>query len=783
MARKRRTRKRRLVLDIGASAIRLCELTPTRTGYQLTKYLQRETFFDPSTDEDTKRQVRADAVRALIREGRVRSRKVVLAVPGQAVFTRPRPLPPVPEYKVTQIVRYEIQQQIPFSLDQIALDYQVLDRIEGGGYFVLMAAIKVDIVDRYLKVIEDARCRIDVVDVAPLAAYNWLRHTGELGQQGDCVAMIDIGASTTEIVIERDNQFRWNRPLSIGGNDVTAAIAADFNLSFEEAERVKRERGFAPTGDAQRDGKAGETIGRVLGRLTTEIQRSFSYYRSQPGGGTVSRIVLTGGGASLRNIVPYLQRTLGMDVRIAQPLSGVAVAPAAQSVNDSPEQAAVALGLALRCTAQVPIEVNLIPPRVLEAARRREQVLYWGMSLVTILMIMASIIPARANRQAGVLENIDLLKSSILQYDGSLRRAIESREISGAQSEFEKELKQLKAQVNDLKALGDVLDDAYRNRIVWLQHLNTVNAARIRVQEADPSGESRIYFSSVESSVIGAEAERMGGGGMGGMMGGMMGGGMPGMPGMPGMGGGSSQSQGRRSVPSSGFPGIGAGSGMGGGMMGGPGGMMGGAGGMMGGPGGGGMGMPGMPGMPGMGGGSRDGEMESQPIPRPNGIIVRGYASSPETVLAFRDRLVATEAFVENGVYLDEGMVNRVDASVLYNADVGGTSMGGMGGLSGGLGGRGGMVGGAGPGGMMGGMMPGGIGGGLGGMGGGGGVQFQQGPSVIAFRMDLQFWGEAYDFEKAGQGPSSGMMGGFSFPSMMTGSGTTTGTSDDDDDE
>ena len=173
-------------------------------------------------------------------------------------------------------------------------------------------------------------------------------------------------------------------------------------------------------------------------------------------------------------------------------------------------------------------------------------------------------------------------------------------------------------------------------------------------------------------------------------------------------------------------------------------------------------------------GGSRDGEMESQPVPRPNGIIVRGYASSPETVLAFRDRLVATEAFVENGVYLDEGMVNRVDASVLYNADVGGTSMGGMGGLSGGLGGRGG-------GGMVGGAGPGGIGGGLGGIGGGGGVQFQQGPSVIAFRMDLQFWGDAYDFDKAGQGSSSGMMGGFSFPSMMSGSGSTTGTSGDDD--
>ena len=114
----------------------------------------------------------------LLKEAKVRTRKTVFGVPGQSVFTRSRSLPPVPEYKVSQIVRYEIQQQIPFSLDQIAMDYQILGRTEAGGYDVMMAAIKVDVVDKLIEILQASRRTIDIADVNPLAAYNWLKHTG-----------------------------------------------------------------------------------------------------------------------------------------------------------------------------------------------------------------------------------------------------------------------------------------------------------------------------------------------------------------------------------------------------------------------------------------------------------------------------------------------------------------------------------------------------------------------------------------------------------------------------
>lgn len=465
-------RAKRLVLDIGTSAIRLCELAPTKTGYQLVKYYQRELNIDPAMEEEDKTERRETVLQELLKEAKVRSRKTILAVPGQSVFTRNRPLPPVPEYKVTQIVKYEIQQQIPFSLDQIALDYQVLDRTEAGGYDVMMAAIKVDVVEKQLEILRKVKRGIDVVDVAPIAAYNWLRHTGEFGDDGKCVALVDMGATTTDIVIQKDNQFKFTRSLHVGGNDVTTAIASNFNMTFEEAERLKREKGFAPTGDPKRDGRGGEVIGRVLNRLVAEINRSFAYFRSQPGGGPVQRVIITGGGACLRNIIPFLQRNLGIEVRIAQPLAGLAIAPKANEASEHPEQACVALGLALRCCQDVPIQINLIPPRVLEVSRRKEQAFYWILSLATMYLILASIIPVTAQKDEQVQQRIKGLERVLAMYDASLLN--DPQQTSEFEADFDVVNQDIEAYKQDLNRLDNLRK--YRN--FFLPYLQAINDAR-----------------------------------------------------------------------------------------------------------------------------------------------------------------------------------------------------------------------------------------------------------------------------------------------------------------
>ncbi len=485
--------KKRLVLDIGSSAVRICELTKTKTGYEVSKYIQYEYNSDPTLDEQQRRQVRMQALQAALKEAKVRKRKAIIAVPGQSVFTRCRALPPVPEYKVSQIVRYEIQQQIPFGLDQIAMDYHVLGRTEQDGYDVMMAAIKVDVVEKHLDALKPSKCSVATVDVAPLAAYNWLKHAHAFGDQGDCVALINIGASATDIVIERGNQFRFTRPLNIGGNDITRALLDAFNMDFVSAERLKRERGFAPTGDSKRDGKGGEVIGQVLQRLSGEIIRSFSYFRSLPGGGQVNRVLLTGGGARLKNIVPYLRNQLGMDVRIAQTLPDIKIAESAQALQQQPEQAAVVLGMALRCCDKVAIDINLIPPRIIEMARRKEQILYWAFSICALVLIFASLVPAAANENKQVNERIDRLKDAIRAYDPMLVQQIQAGSMA-PQSELRAQLDARRRQLQALEEQVKALDRARNQRRFWLDEISLINEARPVV--------GQMWFASIETTVV-----------------------------------------------------------------------------------------------------------------------------------------------------------------------------------------------------------------------------------------------------------------------------------------
>lgn len=630
--------QKRLVLDIGSSAVRVCELIKTKTGFQLTKYLQREVDLPPATPEAERTARIGELLNEMLKEAKIRARKTVFGVPGQSVFTRTRALPPVPEHKVSQIVRYEIQQQIPFSLDQIALDYQVLARTEAGGYDVLMAAIKVDVVDKRLDMIKLAKRSIGIVDVCPIAAYNWLKKTGEFGTKGQCVALIDFGASTTDIVIEREGQFRFTRSLNLGGNDVTNAVSNTFGMSFEEAERLKRQRGFAPTGDPQRDGKGGEVIGQVLNRLVTEINRSFAYFRSQPGGGPVSRVVITGGGACLRNIIPYLQRQLNMEVRIAQPLTGLAIAPAAQAINEHPEQSAVVLGLALRNCDEVPISVNLMPPRIIEGARRKQQYLYWAASLLTVLAIFATIIPDMRNKIEEVEKHTNMARDVIGRYDPKL---VDDPSVA---CQYDEQLTVAQSYIRIIRGGIDSIDDFYERRQPWLQYLNALNDARQR----DPVWFTRVFSTtlSIEDTTTSRAGLRTSGSDTG-----------EGMRRAARGGPETEETEAVRRLISSGFPGInwdqardaGRPSGRVRDMSGdrdrgrSSGGLGGGRG--------------------SQGSASAYDQSNLDPMPLPNGIEIHGYAIDEGVVLNYVNKLKDRDDFV--AVFLDERSVSPVPNSVL----------------------------------------------------------------------------------------------------------------------
>ncbi|MFA5029790.1 MAG: pilus assembly protein PilM [Patescibacteria group bacterium] len=366
---------RRIAVDIGTSEVRVCELERgAGTMLRLSRFGLKEYLLDPLADEADKRAKKRQALEELLAEMGIGNRlhfwrqPAVVGVPGRSVFTRTRFLPPIPRKRIDKIVRYELQQQIPFKLDQIRLGYHLFPTTDTSGllcgadakekgYQVMMAAIKRDALNAHLAPLPLELVNPIACIPASVALYDWLRHIGELGHADECVAVLDLGANTTNLVIERGGQFAYTRPLHLAGNDVTAAIGNAFGVPFLEAEAMKLEQGFVPTSDVSSDGKMGEATGPVLSRLVTEVKDSLAYFRSLPGGGEVDRFLLTGGGVRLRNIALYFQRAFGREVRLVDPLAGMS--SGSTVFLERPYAAATVLGLALAALGRAEININL----------------------------------------------------------------------------------------------------------------------------------------------------------------------------------------------------------------------------------------------------------------------------------------------------------------------------------------------------------------------------------------------------------------------------------------
>lgn len=283
------------------------------------------------------------------------SAKCACSIPGRSVFTRTRTIPSVEASRIGQIVKYEIQQQIPFQLEFVSPAYQVLKQTP-AGYDVIMAAIKTDVLEKNLSKLTEVGFRPCYITATPLAAYNWLKFNGEISGK-KTTALIDLGAKTTEMAVERDGQFFFTRPIDIGGNDLTREMSSKLGWSEAKAEFNKCFDEIISDLLITDKLAVDPVIGISMNKLVEEIKRSFSYMRALPKGGTVDEIVLTGGGANMARIAPYFEAQFGIPTRIADPLRGLLV-PEGLVSETMHNRMATVLGLALRCHEQTALDIN-----------------------------------------------------------------------------------------------------------------------------------------------------------------------------------------------------------------------------------------------------------------------------------------------------------------------------------------------------------------------------------------------------------------------------------------
>src|SRR2546430_2289894 len=265
-----------LSLNIGSQTIGLAEFrTQPHGGLVLRDYRLREIVADPIGE--TIRQGRiAEALREMMHELRVKRGRVNYAVAGQSVFARFVKLPSVEEEKIEKIIGFEAQQNVPFPIEEVVWDYQL---VGGGGneqIEVVLVAIKADLLEEINSAVEQSGLHTGIIDVAPMALYNAFRYN--YSDLSGCSLVVDIGARTTNLFFIEPGKI-FSRSVAIGGGSVSSAIAKEFNEPIGAAEFRKKRDGFVSLGGAYAEppdpdvARGSKIVRRTMTRLHAEMMR------------------------------------------------------------------------------------------------------------------------------------------------------------------------------------------------------------------------------------------------------------------------------------------------------------------------------------------------------------------------------------------------------------------------------------------------------------------------------------------------------------------------------
>src|SRR5437867_11700965 len=326
----------------------------------------------------------------LVEKG-AKSKDVNVCAPGFHVFSKFVKLPPVDAGKVTQIIQYEAQQNVPFPLEEVVWDYQILGAAPSGELEVLLVAIKTEVVEGLFRLSESAGLRTQLVDVSTAALCNAFRYN--YPDLEGCSMLLDIGAKTSNLLFFEGTNV-YSRGINIGANAITQDFARETRLSFDEAEHMKIEQGFVSLGGAYEEpdnpqqAAISKIARQVMTRLHIQVNQTIQFYRGQQGGSAPQRLFLAGGASVMPYTAQFFAEKLNVAVEYLNPFRNIQIDP---RINLE-ELAGVAhsfgevVGLGLRNVAQCPVEMNLMPKTFLKRQQFNQKKPYF---IATIFSLVA----------------------------------------------------------------------------------------------------------------------------------------------------------------------------------------------------------------------------------------------------------------------------------------------------------------------------------------------------------------------------------------------------------
>src|ERR1700716_2555037 len=333
-------------LDIGSRSIKGGGLERSKTGFQLMSFgleaLAQDTVVDGAIMDAP---LVAGAISNIFETQKIKTKNVATAVSGHSVIVKRVTLPSMTEEELYDRIQSEASQHIPFDIADVNLDHQLLESID-SQMDVLLVAVKKDKILNHTNVLAQSGKNSTVVDIDAFALQNCyeLNYDPDPGQT---VALLNIGASVMNINIVRGGIPLFTRDVSVGGNQYTDALQKELDLSYEDAERLKKGDSLPSVTDEQKQ----QILRSVSDILTLEIQKTFDFFRATASGESIQRIVVAGGTARVPGLVDLLREEFAMPVEELNPFRKVLINPSRHSDDQIREMAprlAIAVGLALR---------------------------------------------------------------------------------------------------------------------------------------------------------------------------------------------------------------------------------------------------------------------------------------------------------------------------------------------------------------------------------------------------------------------------------------------------
>ncbi len=309
-------------LDIGSSLIKLVEIDhsgslPKITHFGFTRLLPEAIVEGEIMD----RNLVIEGIRECIQQAGVTSNEVVTAVSGRAVIVKKVVMDKMPPEDAQEAIFWEAEQHVPFDIDDVCLDFQILrDDFGANQMEVLLVAAKKDMVNTHASLIRDAGLNPVIIDVDSFAVQNCFEANRAMveGNGKQVISLINVGSDVTNINIIQDNSPHFTRDISIGTNNFIEILQKELNLDYDEGQRIIS----GELGEREQD-KIKSIVRRSSEDLSLGIERSISFLKAAGDADSIDEIVLSGGGARIPFLKEILSEKHGIELSIHNPLEGI----------------------------------------------------------------------------------------------------------------------------------------------------------------------------------------------------------------------------------------------------------------------------------------------------------------------------------------------------------------------------------------------------------------------------------------------------------------------------